>query len=70
MAVQKIYAGAKLRELRARLSLTQKGVCPKAGRVAALSEPDGKQQPPRQHIRGAWTGARIRVRRDRIAIRR
>jgi predicted transcriptional regulator len=46
MATQKLYAGVKLRETRARVGLTQKGLCREAGRVPALSQPDGKQPPP------------------------
>ena len=42
-----------------------KGFRGAAGRVPALSEPDGKQQPPAFHHRGAGAGARIRAGRDR-----
>jgi transcriptional regulator with XRE-family HTH domain len=46
MPAQKLYAGAKLREVRTRIGLTQKDFAGQARRVAALSQPDGEQQPP------------------------
>jgi XRE family transcriptional regulator, fatty acid utilization regulator len=47
MATQKLYAGVKLREIRGRLSLTQKAFADKLTVSPALSQPDGKQPPPR-----------------------
>ncbi len=64
MAPQKLYAGTTLRELRSRVGLTQKAFADKAGRLAALSQPDGEQPPPRFGGRRAGAGAGIRFRRD------
>ena len=65
---RKLYAGVKLREIRARLGMTQADYAAQARRLALLPQPDGEQPPPGLGPRGA--GARRRVRRRRHRARR